>query len=193
MCGRYYIDEETAIELEQLVKDIDRKLNPNHYRGDIVPSVTAPVLTSHNNEMSVELLSWGFNRFDEKGLLINARAETIMEKTTFKECLNKRRCAVVASGFYEWDKSRNKFNFTQKESKLMLMAGLYNEEKRFVIITTKANDLMSPIHDRMPLVLNQTDVRLWLNEEKETGNVLTKTPPLLDRYTDMEQMRLEFF
>lgn len=193
MCGRYYIDEETAIELEQLVKDIDRKLNPNHYRGDIVPSVTAPVLTSHNNEMSVELLSWGFNRFDEKGLLINARAETIMEKTTFKECLNKRRCAVVASGFYEWDKSRNKFNFTQKESKLMLMAGLYNEEKRFVIITTKANDSMSPIHDRMPLVLNQTDVRLWLNEEKETGNVLTKTPPLLDRYTDMEQMRLEFF
>lgn len=193
MCGRYYIDEETAIELEQLVKDIDRKLNPNHYRGDIVPSVTAPVLTSHNNEMSVELLSWGFNRFDEKGLLINARAETIMEKTTFKECLNKRRCAVVASGFYEWDKSRNKFNFTQKESKLMLMAGLYNEEKRFVIITTKANDSMSPIHDRMPLVLNQTDVRLWLNEEKETGNVLTKTPPLLDRYTDVEQMRLEFF
>ncbi len=193
MCGRYYIDEETAMELEKIVKDIDRKLNPHDYKGDIVPSVTVPVLTSHNQEMSLELLSWGFKRFDEKGLLINARAETIMEKKTFKECLRQRRCAVVAAGFYEWDKSRNKFNFTHKANKLMLMAGLYDEEKRFVIITTKANDSMSPVHDRMPLVLNQTDVSLWLNDAKETGNVLTKTPPLLERYTELEQMRLDFF
>lgn len=193
MCGRYYIDEETAIELEKLVKDIDKKLNPHNYKGDIVPSVSAPVITSHNQELAVKLLSWGFQRFDKKGLLINARAETIMEKKTFKECLSTRRCAVVAAGFYEWDKSRNKFSFTHKENKLMLMAGLYDEEKRFVIITTKANDSMEPVHDRMPLILSQKELKIWLNEEKETQNILTQTPPLLNRHTDMEQMRLEFF
>ena len=137
MCGRYYIDEETAMELEKLVKDIDKKLKPQYYKEDIVPSATAPVIIGQNQEMLVKLLSWGFQSYDNKRLLINARAETLDQKRTFKECLYARRCAVVSAGFYEWDKSRNKFTFTQEQSKLMLMADIYYGEGRIFNIKKK--------------------------------------------------------
>lgn len=193
MCGRYYIEEDTLMELEDLVKQIDKKLNHSQYHKDIVPTAMAPILTSSNQELEAQLYSWGFQSYDKKGLLINARAETVMEKKTFQECMHTRRCAVVASGFYEWDKSRNKFRFMQEQSKLMLMAGLYNEEGRFVILTTKANASMEPVHDRMPLVLPKKKLAAWLQDEMAATSILKEEPPLLKKHTDMEQMRLEFF
>lgn len=193
MCGRYYIDEEMAMELEKLIVDIDKKLNPSNYVNDIVPSATAPVITSHNHEMSVELFSWGFQSYDKKKLLINARAETVFEKRMFKDSLYKRRCVIPAAGFYEWDKSRNKFTFTPESNNLMLMAGLYDEEGRFVIITTKANESMEPVHDRMPLVLTREQVKCWLYDREEISSILKQCPPLLKSHTQAQQLRLEFF
>lgn len=193
MCGRYYIDEETTIKLQELVADMDQRINLSDYVGDIVPSVMTPVIISHNQEMSVKLLSWGFQNYDKRGLLINARAETVSEKRLFKDCLYARRCVIPAAGFYEWDKSKNKFTFTHEKNNLMLMSGLYNEEGRFVIITTKANESMEPIHDRMPLVLTTEWAKTWLNDNKEIDTILRRISPPLKRNTEMEQMRLEFF
>lgn len=193
MCGRYYIDEETAIELEKIVKNIDKKLNPLNYVKDIVPSVKAPVLTSSNEEMSVELFTWGFQNYDKKKLIINARAETVSVKRMFKDCLYTRRCIIPAKGFYEWDQSKNKFTFTNQTNKFMHMAGLYNEEGRFVIITTKANESMEPIHDRMPLILSQELVKIWLQDNSEIEFILNQIPPVLKRNADMEQMTFKFF
>ncbi|RDY27951.1 SOS response-associated peptidase [Lachnotalea glycerini] len=193
MCGRYYIDEETAMELQKIVLHIDKKLNPAHYSRDIVPSALAPVITNGSNEMSLELFNWGFLGYNQKGLIINARAETVSEKKSFKDCLADRRCIIPAKGFYEWDQSRNKFTFQNTKKRIMLMAGLYNADNRFVIITTKANESMEKIHDRMPLVLSDNLVHDWLFDSQETINILNKMPPLLERSSDMEQMRLEFY
>jgi putative SOS response-associated peptidase YedK len=192
MCGRYYIDEETAEELQKIVVNIDKKINPGKYLGDIVPSVSAPVITNQGNELTLDELSWGFKNSYKNSLIINARAETVSEKRTFRDCLALRRCIIPAKGFYEWDRSKNKFTFTHRNKSIMLMAGLYNEENKFVIITTKANSSMEKIHDRMPLVLTSESIRTWLFNEEKSKDILNKTPPLLDHKSDMEQMRLEF-
>lgn len=193
MCGRYYIDEETALELQKIIANVDRKLNPTNYVRDIVPSAKAPIIIQHNLEMSLELSSWGFKNYNDNRLIINARAETVSEKRTFRDCLNARRCIVPAKGFYEWDKSKNKFTFNHKNKSIMYFAGLYDEESRFVILTTEANQSMEKIHNRMPLVLTKELIKPWLFDVNETNNILNKIPPLLDSTTEMEQMRLEFF
>lgn len=192
MCGRYYIDEETAEELQKIVVNIDKKINPDKYLGDIVPSVSAPIITNQGNEMALEELSWGFKNFYKNSLIINARAETISEKRTFRDCLSSRRCIIPAKGFYEWDKSKNKFTFTHKDRTIMLMAGLFNEENKFVIITTKANQSMEKIHDRMPFVLTGELVKTWLFDAEGSKYILNRIPPMLEHKSDMEQMRLEF-
>jgi putative SOS response-associated peptidase YedK len=193
MCGRYYIDEETALELQKIIANVDRKLNPTNYVRDIVPSAKAPIIIQHNLKMSLELSSWGFKNYNDNRLIINARAETVSEKRTFRDCLNARRCIVPAKGFYEWDKSKNKFTFNHKNKSIMYFAGLYDEESRFVILTTEANQSMEKIHNRMPLVLTKELIKPWLFDVNETNNILNKIPPLLDSTTEMEQMRLEFF
>lgn len=193
MCGRYYIDEETAIELQKIITNIDKKLNPMNYIGDIMPSSKAPILVQNKDEMAMELLTWGFKNYQNNGLLINARAETVSEKRTFRDCLNARRCIIPAKSFYEWDKSRNKFTFFHKNENIMYLAGLYDEENRFVILTTNANQSMEKVHHRMPLVLTNDLIRPWLVNKDETSHILKEIPPLLDSKTEMEQMRLDFF
>ncbi|MFA9377026.1 MAG: SOS response-associated peptidase [Lachnotalea sp.] len=192
LCGRYYIDEETAVELQKIVANLDRKMNLAKYVGDVVPSAKAPVLIAHNTIVSLELLSWGLKNYYSNGLIINARAETVSEKKAFRDCLGARRCIIPAKGFYEWDESRNKFKFYNKNETVMYLAGLYDEENRFVILTTKANQSMEKVHPRMPVVLRNEWIKPWLMENKETNYILNEVPPLLDSKTEMQQMRLEF-
>ena len=76
---------------------------------------------------------------------------------------------------------------------MLYMAGLYNryqDEDRFVILTTSANESMKPIHDRMPLLLERDEISKWLFEDRLTEAFLQKTPALLERRTDFEQMSL---
>ena len=83
MCGRYYVDEEMAGEIQRLVRTLDRKLRLGH-TGDVVPSQCADVLRDKDGgSLTDEKMFWGFPRFDGKGLLSNARAENALERKTF--------------------------------------------------------------------------------------------------------------
>ena len=84
MCGRYYIDDETAREIEKIVRDLDRKLHVER-TGDIRPSQRAAVIRGENEHLMADCMAWGFPRFDGKGLLINARAESATERKTFRD------------------------------------------------------------------------------------------------------------
>jgi putative SOS response-associated peptidase YedK len=106
--------------------------------------------------------------------MINARAETLTEKPSFKRLIGKRRCLVVADGFYEWAKQgRGKMpmRFVLKSGEPFAFAGLWDRWKKpdggpldsFTIITTQANDLLKPIHDRMPVILGEGDEEIWLD------------------------------
>lgn len=199
MCGRYYIDDDTAREIEKLVRQVDEKLRQAPAAGgplqakDIHPSEVAPVLVAEGRTLCCRWQKWGFSGFHGKQLIFNARSESVTEKKMFRESVEQRRIVVPAAWFYEWNQNKEKNIFYRKGQPVLYMAGLYNRyqgEDRFVILTTEANDSMRPVHDRMPLVLERDEILRWLNEDRLVQTFLQKKPPLLERRMDFEQMSL---
>ena len=112
---------------------------------------------------------------------INARAETVDTKPSFRSAFKKRRCLVPADGFYEWqkvDSSKQSYRITLKDEGIFAFAGLWElwkgEEKieSFTIIVTDANDFLRPIHDRMPVILEPADYDFWLDGEVQSVETL---------------------
>lgn len=199
MCGRYYIDDDTAREIEKLVRQVDEKMRQAPVAGslvqakDIHPSEVAPVLAVEGQNLCCRWQRWGFPGFQGKQLIFNARSESVTEKRMFRESVGQRRIVVPAAWFYEWNRNKEKNIFYRKGQPVLYMAGLYDRyqgEERFVILTTGANDSMQLVHDRMPLVLEQDEVYKWLVEDKLVEDFLHKVPPLLERRMDFEQMSL---
>lgn len=195
MCGRYYVDDETSKEIQKILKDIDSKNSSKSYKtGEIFPTNTAPVLLAEKDAIVPDLLTWGFPNFKNKGVIINARSETAIEKPTFRQSLVSRRCVIPANGFFEWNKSKEKIFFTQPESSIMYMAGIYNtfqNESRFVILTTNANQSIVDVHDRMPLILQKEQLQPWIFDYLRTQEFLKQVPIILKRKSDYEQTKLD--
>lgn len=210
MCGRYYIDDETAQEIEKLVRKISDKMMK---KGDVRPADQTMVIHKgtwsdihggtqngdHNgihNEvqnLSVSDMAWGFPGFEKQKLLINARSETVMEKAAFKSSFQERRCIIPATGYYEWDKSKNKVQFEREDRNIIYMAGIwkpFEEKERFVILTTAANESVSPVHDRMPLILEENEWEKWILEDSFCEYAAHKIPVELKSIRPYEQMRL---
>lgn len=199
MCGRYYIDDDTTREIEKLVQQVDERMRQAPAAGsllqakDIHPSEVAPVLAAEGQSLCCRWQRWGFPGFQGRHLIFNARSESALEKRMFRKSAEQRRILVPATWFYEWNKNKEKNIFYRKGQPVLYMAGLYNryqDEDRFVILTTEANDSMRPIHDRMPLVLERDEIQRWLYEDQLVESFLKKTPPLLEHRMDFEQMSL---
>ena len=169
MCGRYYVDDETEREIRRLVLKLDKrlqgksdqnitkeaaqKMDAGSLHGPaagfmaVFPSQKAMVIMGRERHLEIEQMVWGFPRFDGRGLLINARSETAAERRTFRECVLHRRCVIPAKGFWEWNKSKEKFSFERRDSQVMFMAGCYDYfdgQDQFVILTTEANPSVKP-------------------------------------------------
>lgn len=194
MCGRYYVDEEMAGEIERLVRSLDKSICPAR-RRDVFPSQNALILRSRGEGLSAEQMRWGFPGYNDRGLLINARAESALERKTFRECVRSRRCVIPARGFYEWNREKEKFRFERKTGGTLFLAGCFEEGKDrdcFVVLTTAANPSVLPVHDRMPLVLEKQEIDDWLLDDRAAETLLHKTPGLLKAKADYEQMRFPF-
>ncbi len=207
MCGRFYVDEGTAKEIERVIRGVDLRIQKMR-TGDIYPSQPAGILTCHSrqknplsadpaaeNPLALELkeMHWGFPQYQKKGLLINARAETAPERRTFRESILHRRCVIPARHFYEWDSDKNKVTFFREDRLVLFMAGFYNrfqEEERFIILTIQANASVSPVHNRMPVVLDESELEDWVYDDKFTEYALHKIPPKLWRKQEYEQQSL---
>ena len=194
MCGRFYVDEETVSAINRIIARVDTRLRQEgHYKGDIYPSQKASVLRSAQFEIGEEVMTWGFPPLENKRLLINARAETIASRPTFKDSLRQRRCVIPCGHFYEWNAMKEKVSFNRTDSPVLYMAGIYNTlegKDRFVIITTHANASMRPFHHRMPLILEEKEMQDWLFEEEATNFLLCKRPVNLVHAQDYEQQSL---
>ena len=184
MCCLYYIDEAVERDIERLVNDIDKNIKLK--TGDIHPTDQAPVICKRNQDLYATSMKWGFMGRDQKPL-INARAESALEKPTFSDSVMHRRCIIPAGKFYEWNRDKQKAAFRYRESPSIYMAGFY---RRFVILTTVANASMRSVHDRMPLILGEKDIRLWIYEDAKTDVFLKKASPMLERQQEYEQMSL---
>lgn len=179
MCGRFTSKakpEETKKEFK--VEKLDAAvLNP---RYNIAPSQMINVVFEPKGERILEQIKWGLIPSWTKDAnaikgLINARAETLREKPSFRDAFKSRRCIIPASGFYEWQKARGgkqPFYFFLKDKEVFGFAGLWEswvdkttgeELETCTIITTEANDVLKPIHDRMPVILKAKSYDEWLD------------------------------
>ena len=178
MCGRYYIDIDND-EIKRILKEAQKNIYENYRTGEIFPTNIAPIYIEDDNNMKPLLAKWGFPKWDGKGVIINARAETINEKPMFKKLLLSKRCIVPASYYFEWkqaEKGKDKYKISKPGSNIY-MAGLYNivsdksdqlslfDEKTniyYTIITRRANESVAYIHNRMPLIFDAEEMFDWL-------------------------------
>jgi putative SOS response-associated peptidase YedK len=195
MCGRFYIDGPAEQEIKRIARrtSLPGSMLSAGTRRDVHPTEKAAILSYEGEEIAAVSMRWGFPPRGAGQLLINARAETAMERPAFSESVLRRRCIIPAAGFYEWDRDKNKAEFYLPDEPCIFMAGMYNlfnGEDRFVILTTEANESMRPVHDRMPLILREDEITDWLREDDRTQDFLRIVPPQLMREQSYEQMSL---
>ncbi|MDR4507390.1 MAG: SOS response-associated peptidase [Candidatus Brocadiaceae bacterium] len=191
MCGRFVLDDIDDILSRYRITestDVKGKITP-HY--NIAPSQHIPVIyKDEHRENKIEFMKWGLVPFWAKDpkigyRMINARAETLTQKPSFKHILKTKRCLIPSSGFYEWektDKQKVPYYIGIKNSRIFSFAGLFdiwkdsdgNELKTFTIITTDANKTLKPIHDRMPVILGKESEENWLDTSIQDFDVLAE-------------------
>lgn len=185
MCGRYNFTVEESDEIREILEKLNAKTHGKEVRnGEVFPTNQVPLLINEQGSTGPALSIWGFPKFDKKGVIINARSETAFEKRTFRDSLINRRCIIPSTGFYEWDREKRKHIFRMEGYSALYMAGLYNfyqNEMRFVILTTDANESIEDIHHRMPLVIPKDEIDAWIMDDKVTNDILHRIPPSLIR------------
>jgi putative SOS response-associated peptidase YedK len=192
MCGRY-----TLIHPQKISERFDTTNNialEPYY--NVTPGFSMPVIiNSTENKKAIEMMKWGLiphwakdTRIGYK--LINARAESVNKLAAFKLAFKNKRCLIPTTGFFEWqhlDKTKVPFYFKLSTSELFSFAGLYDiwvdaegkEIKSYVIITTEPNEVVKPIHNRMPAILSQNSENIWLNETTKEKELLQLLKPYL--------------
>ena len=190
MCSRYYIDPDMMDEISKVVQNTNRRIRLT--QGDIRPTDAAPVIGQSGHGLELDMCRWGYPMSKGKNLVINARSETVLDKPSFQNGILYHRLLIPASGFYEWNSLKEKSTFTRSDSSVLYMAGFcdwFENERRFVILTTTANDSMKKIHDRMPLILEREQISDWFDNSKMPV-LLYQTSTLLNRQTEYEQQSL---
>lgn len=171
MCGRYLFDPMTG-ELDeywQIIADVAKKQEKYKEQeiatGEVFPSNNVLTLGANkNNEVVPGITKWGFEGFKKGQLFINARAESVEEKKTFSKHFRERRIVFPMNGFYEWDSDKKKFLFSGN-NEVIYVAGFYRIHENVaesIIMTTEPNAAVSPIHDRMPLIIEKSDIDKWV-------------------------------
>lgn len=194
MCGRFaqVIKYEVLKKLidEMQIANSDEQIEINY---NVAPTQAVAAVFSKSGERILSFFRWGlipsWSAELPKFQMINIRSESIFEKPTFKNAVLRRRCLVPANGFYEWRKhDKQPFFVRAKDNDLLYMAGVYDiwtgADGSFVpslgIITTSANMFMSSIHDRMPVLLQKSDLATWLHpsfhDQGTLGSILKPAP-----------------
>lgn len=193
MCGRINLTSAPHVLAERFYLDIAPDLVP---RYNIAPSQDlAAVLPNPRSEGRVlRMLRWGlvppWSKGPETGpKLINARSETVREKPAFRDSFARRRCLVPVNGFYEWQKrdgGSQPFLFRRRDHDVFALAGIWERWEypggkaleTCSILTTAANGVMRPIHHRMPVIVPESDWRLWFSlDEAQQEAVLGLLKP----------------
>ena len=187
LCGRFNFDGDT-VDLRDIIDELNKKYGYDTVKtGEVFPTNTAAVLVNNGGVVQPLPFIWGFPKWRGPGVIINARAETAREKPMFRRSLERRRCVVPSSGFYEWQqmegkKKKDKYRFNYPGQDVLYMAGIWNtcttadgsEYPAFAILTTAANESVSAIHDRMPVLLNKDEQTLWLTDNSFVDFALTR-------------------
>jgi len=196
MCGRFSFSPNKKVIEEYYNIDSDN-YKPQY---NCAPTQNLAVITNKDNR-NLNYYRWGFIPNWVKDLkktkpIINAKSETIIEKHYFKYSFLNMRCLVPADSFFEWktqSKAKIPYRIFLKNQNIFSMAGIWsifsdrtNNIFSFAIITTKSNELMNPIHERMPVIINKEDEKKWLfsNDIEELLNICKPySSSLMDCYS----------
>lgn len=205
MCGRFTL----TLDPEEIREALQLGEFPPQWipRYNIAPSQPIAAVTDAASR-AVEFLRWGLVPSWAKDIsignrLINARAETLNEKPSFRTALKKRRCLILVDGFYEWKKSQQPrgasvpYYFQRKDSKPFAFAGLWEiwhspEEdvlRSCTIITTEANGVVAPVHDRMPVILDVSTAWKWMQDAPVESLLSYLKPYPADQMTTYQVQR----
>lgn len=172
MCGRFCLDSNLAAITEYFSLKQGVVLKP---RFNIAPSQVIPVI---RHPGTLEFITWGLRpswlKADHNSF-INARIETLTEKPAFKQALQKRRCLVVANGYYEWKqigKIKQPFFISLPQRELFAFAGIWEGDTCAIITTEAQHSELKSIHERAPVVLTHENCKLWLNATTDINSVL---------------------
>jgi putative SOS response-associated peptidase YedK len=195
MCGRYVTVSSPALLADRFgVTEIrPRELEPNY---NVAPRAEVPVVAERHGERVLDVVRWGLipSWAKDRAIgdrLINARGEKLTTSNAFKRAFERRRCIVPADGFYEWQpvegqRTKQPWFFRRRDGEPLAFAGLWeiwhdrNEGddaprvRSCTIITTTPNELVAPIHDRMPVALAEASWSTWLDTDNHDTALLTK-------------------
>jgi len=195
MCGRFTLRAKLNLLLQQFAIETC-ELDEWAPRYNIAPTQNVlAVRADDDGKRELVPLRWGLVPPWSKDLkigsrMINARSETIAEKPSFRAPFKKKRCLILADGFYEWKKegkAKQPYYISLQDQQPFAFAGLWEAWKSegqprtesCTVITTEPNELMAGIHDRMPVIFSPSDCVLWLNGQGEDARKLL---PLLDAF-----------
>lgn len=188
MCGRFTLHSNLNLILQQFALDDAPDLTP---RYNVAPTQDVPIVRATAEGRELAMVRWGLIPSwakDEKigNRLLNARSETAAEKPSFRAAFRRRRCLVVADGFYEWKKvgaakgaPKQPYYIRMQDHRPFGFAGLWETwrgpkgaelpepKQSCTILTTSPNALMEPLHDRMPVILPPGDYEMWLDPSFE--------------------------
>ncbi len=208
MCGRYTVTRPADL-LEELGVETTEPLSA---RYNVAPTQKVPVVRATpgvvppagESTRELAILRWGLIPFWAKDIkignrMINARSETVATKPAFRNSLRRKRCAILADGFFEWKKmedgKKQPFHIHLTDHRPFVFAGLWDcwskgpidPIESFTILTTRPNDRVAELHDRMPVILTPEAIDLWLDPAVDDANRLVK---VLEPYAAEE---IEFF
>lgn len=167
MCGRYFFKIEDIIAFDTLRKKIDQITLFEYATDEIFPSNDVLVLVGNQNDFRLDVMKWGIRNYQNKAI-VNARSEGISEKKMFKPLLHNR-CLIPCNGFYEWlstGTKRKQKVYIQKEAEpLFYLAGIYDDQKQFVIVTGESSGNMKSIHHRTPIIISNDQITPYLTEQ----------------------------
>lgn len=196
MCGRFTLTVDKEIIKDRfLVDNMDELFYEPNF--NIAPSQNVLAIIHDDTKNKAGYLKWGLvpSWASDESIgykMINARAETVAEKPSFKKLLSRRRCLIVADSFFEWkkiDKDKQPYRFLLKTKEPFAFAGLWDRciiNKKVIttctIITTTPNKVVEHVHNRMPVILKKEDEAVWLNRAIQDPNRLSQL--LLPYFSD---------
>lgn len=184
MCGRFSLSTDLSTLQEKFQFIFHDEIRP---RYNIAPSQSILTVVDHEQKRVGKRMRWGLIPFWAKDMkigykMINARAETVAEKTAYRQAFRKQRCLILADGFYEWKKNdgqKQPYRFQLKNREPFAFAGLWDrwdkEDEPIIsctLITTRPNKLIQTVHDRMPVILPPDAYDHWLNPQMNDQDYL---------------------
>ena len=196
MCGRFTLHRAKPEIIKEIQPDFWDDEDRYEPAFNIAPTMDCLVLTGATDQRRLSFMRWGLVPSWAKDIaigtrMINARSETLSQKPSFRNLINRQHCAVLMDGYFEWQRQgrqKTPYLIRHKDHGLMLTAGLYDTWvtpeglalKTFTIITADAAPGVLDIHDRMPAILDLRQINHWIHPSPRTIDLLGTYPGLLD-------------